>query len=219
MDSQSPLPAQRPRLHRLARLLLRPLFLLYFRMRSEGLANLPRDGRFLIAPNHVSMLDWAFITYFLPRVVRFLVDHSFYDVPVLGLGLRVNGAIPIRTGQPDARALRLAHAVLAADEPLIVFPEGAISRTGRPLPAQPGIISLAARTGTPIVPVAVRGAFEAFPRWRRIPRPGRVTVVFGRPLPPPPPTDDRDARRAQAAGLMAHIAELLDGREPAAMPW
>jgi hypothetical protein len=46
-----------------------------------------------------------------------------------------------------------------------------------------------------------------------------VTVVFGRPLPPPPPADDRDARQAQADGLMAHIAAMLDGREPEAPPW
>jgi 1-acyl-sn-glycerol-3-phosphate acyltransferase len=165
------------------------------------------------------MLDWAFVSYFLPRLIRFVVDHSFYDAPVLGFGLRVNGAIPIRTGRPDARALRIAQAVLASGEPLILFPEGAISRTGRAQRAQPGVISLAAATRAPIVPVAVRGAFEAFPRSRRLPRPGRVTVTFGRPLPPPPVTDDRHERQAQADRLMAHIAALLDGREPAMSPW
>jgi len=69
------------------------------------------------------------------------------------------------------------------------------------------------------VPVAIRGAFEAFPRWQRLPRPGRVTVAFGRPLPPPPRTIDRRAQQAQADGLMAHITALLDGREPQAPPW
>jgi 1-acyl-sn-glycerol-3-phosphate acyltransferase len=219
MASETTIPAPNLVLHHVARFVLRPLFWLYFRMRGEGLANVPRDGRFLLAPNHVSMLDWAFISYFLPDLVRFVVDRSFYDAPVLGFGLRVNGAIPIRTGRPDARGIRLAHAVLEADEPLILFPEGAISHTGRPNRGQPGIISLAATTRTPIVPVAVRGAFDAFPRWRRLPRPRRVTVVFGRPLPPPPLADDRGARQAQADGLMAHIAALLDGREPEAAPW
>jgi 1-acyl-sn-glycerol-3-phosphate acyltransferase len=219
MADETTIPAPNLVLHHLLRFVLRPLFRLYFRMRGEGLANLPRTGRFLIAPNHVSMLDWAFISYFLPDLVRFVVDRTFYDAPVLGVGLRINGAIPLRTGRPDARGIRLAHAVLEANEPLIVFPEGGISQTGRPNRGQPGIIRLAAATRTPIVPVAVRGAFEAFPRWQRVPRPRRVTVVFGRPLPPPPLVDDREARQTHADGLMAHIAALLDGREPEVAPW
>jgi len=213
------LPEQHPALHHVARSVLRPFFRLYFRIRGEGLANLPTGGPYLLAPNHVSMLDWAFISYFLPYLVRFVVDRSFYDLPVFGFWLRVNGAIPIRAGRPDAHALRLAHAVLESGEPLIVFPEGAISQTGRPLRAQPGIISLAAATGAPILPVAVRGAYEAFPRWRRVPRPRAVTVVFGRPLPPPPSDADRAARREHADGLMTHIAGLLDGRQPDTAPW
>jgi 1-acyl-sn-glycerol-3-phosphate acyltransferase len=219
MATDARLPEQHPVLHHIARFVLRPLFRLYFRIRGEGLTNLPPGGPYLLAPNHVSMLDWAFISYFLPYLVRFMVDRSFYDTPVLGFGLRVNGAIPIKAGRPDANALRQAHAVLERGEALIVFPEGAISRTGRPARAQPGIISLAAATGAPILPVAVRGAYEAFPRWRRMPRPRSVTVVFGRPLPPPPATGDRAARQAQADGLMTHIAAILDGREPEAAPW
>lgn len=219
MKVDARLPEQHPFLHHLARFVLRPLFRLYFRVHGEGLEHLPRGGPFLLAPNHVSMLDWAFISYFLPYLVRFVVDRSFYDMPLLGFGLRVNGAIPIRAGRPDAQALRLAHAVLDAGEALIVFPEGAISHTGRPQRAQPGIISLAAAKGVPILPVAVRGAFEAFPRWRRLPRPRAVTVVFGRPLPPPPAVADRGVRQAQADGLMTHIGALLDGHEPHATPW
>ena len=187
MAADARLPEQHPVLHHIARFVLRPLFRLYFRIRGEGLTNLPPGGPYLLAPNHVSMLDWAFISYFLPYLVRFMVDRSFYETPVLGFGLRVNGAIPIRAG--------------------------------RPARAQPGIISLAAATGTPILPVAVRGAYEAFPRWRRLPRPRTVTVVFGRPLPPPPSTGDRTARQAQADGLMTHIAAMLDGREPETAPW
>jgi 1-acyl-sn-glycerol-3-phosphate acyltransferase len=128
-----------------------------------------------------------------------MVDRSFYDSPVLGFWLRVNGAIPIRTGQPDALALRQAHAVLKAGEALIVFPRArspgrdAGARAARHHQPRGG-------DGAPILPVAVRGAFEAFPRWRRVPRPCAVTVVFGRPLPPPPSTGIAAPVRGRADG-------------------
>lgn len=205
-----PLPPQRPWLHYTSRRLLRPLFRLYFGMRAEGLNGVPAFGPYLLAPNHVSMLDWAFLSYFLPQLTRFVVHREYYDHPVIGFGLRVNGAIPVRTDRPDPGAMRSARAVLSAGEPLILFPEGNISRTGRPGHAQPGIITLARSARVPIVPVAIRGAFEAFPRSRRLPRPGRVMVVFGSPL-VPPPTSERRRHQALADRLMEHIAALLDG--------
>ena len=204
------LPAQRAALHHVSRALLRPLFRVYFRMRAEGREHLPARGAYLLAPNHVSMLDWAFLSYFLPRLTRFVVHREYYDDPLMGFGLRVNGAIPIRTDRPDLAAMRTARAVLAAGEALILFPEGAISRNGRPGVALPGIIALAAAADVPIVPVAIRGAFEAFPRWRRLPRRRPVTVAFGAPL--PPPRAGRHRHQQLADDLMGHITALLDGR-------
>jgi 1-acyl-sn-glycerol-3-phosphate acyltransferase len=213
------LTRKHPLVHHVARFFLDPVFRFYFRTRAEGLEQMPREGAFLLAPNHVSMLDWAFISYTLPRLVRFVVHREYYDHPLLGLGLRVNGAVPVRTDRADVRAFRTASAVLASGEPLILFPEGRISLDGRPQGAHPGIITLAAMTGTPIVPIAIRGAFEAFPRWRRIPRPGRVTVVFGSPLRPPPKVADRGEQQQLAARLMERIAALLDGERPSDELW
>jgi 1-acyl-sn-glycerol-3-phosphate acyltransferase len=211
-------PPRTPAIHHAIRWLFRPLFRAYFGMRGEGREHVPPYGPFVIAPNHVSMLDWAFVSYFLPWQVRFMVDRTYWDHPRLGAWLRFNGAVPVRVGRPDPGAMRVAAAVLAGGEPLIVFPEGRISRSGRPQPAQTGIVRIAAAARVPIVPVAIRGAFEAFPRSRRLPRPGRVSVAFGRAL-PPPPAIDRAGHQTQTERLMEHIAALLDGREPETVPW
>jgi 1-acyl-sn-glycerol-3-phosphate acyltransferase len=188
-------------------------------MRAQGLENLPERGSYIIVPSHVSMLDWAFLSYFLTRLTSFVVHREYYDHWLLGVGLRVNGAVPVRSEGADLTAMRSMRALLASGEPLILFPEGGISRDGRPQRAQPGIISLASSTRTPIVPVAFRGAFEAFPRWQRLPRPGRVTVVFGAPLEPPPQLSGRDAQQELADCLMDHIGGLLDGRTSNPIPW
>lgn len=211
-------PPKHPIPHHVARFILRPIFRIYFRMRAEGLDHLPPSGSYIIAPNHVSMLDWAFISYFLPRLTRFVVHREYYDNPVMGFGLRINGAIPLRTDGADLTAMRILRKVLASGEAIILFPEGGISLDGRPKTFHPGIISLAAAAKTPIVPVAIRGAFEAFPRCQRVPRPRRVTVVFGDPL-PAPPRGDRAIQARQAETLMRAVGDLLDGKRGASPPW
>jgi 1-acyl-sn-glycerol-3-phosphate acyltransferase len=212
-------PPRHPVVHHAIRLFLWPILRSYFRMRAVGRERVPRRGPFLLAANHVTMLDWAFVSLFLSRQVRFVVDRTYYDHPVLGIGLRIDGAVPVRLRPPDLQAIRTARAVLRAGDALAVFPEGRISLTGRPQRPQPGIIALASATRTPIVPVALRGAFDAFPRWSRFPRPGRVTVVFGRPLDPPPARLDREGQQAHAERLMGHIGALLDGVEQPETPW
>jgi 1-acyl-sn-glycerol-3-phosphate acyltransferase len=187
-------------------------------MNGEGLEHVPRQGPYILASNHVSMLDWAFISYYLPDLVRFVAHRDYFEQPLLRVAMRFNGAVAVRTDRPDVGAFRLARAVLAAGEPLILFPEGAISRSGRPGMAQPGIIALAASAEVPILPVAIRGAFDVFPRHRRVPIPGPVSVAFGRLL-PPPITGDRLTQRRLAAQLMAEIEALLDGVLPRERPW
>lgn len=213
----TPLGPQHRVCHHLGHALLWPLFKVYFRMRREGPERLP-PGPCLIAPNHVSMLDWAFLLYWLPPLTRFVVHRDYYDHPIMGFGLRVNGAVTVRTDRPDVAAMRTARAVLAAGEPLVLFPEGGISRTGRPGKAQPGVISLAMAMQTPIVPVAIRGAFEAYPRAARLPRPGRITVAFGTPL-PPPAAAARSEQQRLADRLMDHVTALLDGTPQPSSPW
>jgi 1-acyl-sn-glycerol-3-phosphate acyltransferase len=190
--------------------ILKPLFRLYFGMRGEGLEHLPSGGRYLIASNHLSMLDWAFLWYYLPLSTRFVIGRIHDQVPIRVL-CRIIGPVPLSASEFDLAGSRPAHAVLSTGGPLVVFPEGGISRSGRPQLGRPGIIRLAAAAQVPIVPVALRGPAGALPLGSFVPRPGRVAAAFGPPLPPPPPTLDRDAEIALANRLMLHITALLDG--------
>lgn len=212
------LAAPHRRTYQAVRLVLRPFLRMAFEMVGRGEEHIPRSGPYLLAYNHVSMLDWAFACYFLPEPVRFVVDRDYFDLRLLRPPMRIVGAIPAYTDRPDLTAYRRARAVLAAGDPLVLTPEGRISRTGRPGAAQPGIVALAAAQGVPILPAAIRGAFEVFPRHRRLPRPGHVSVTFGRLL-PPPAAQDRAAQRALAGRLITHITALLDGVSNPEPPW
>jgi 1-acyl-sn-glycerol-3-phosphate acyltransferase len=188
--------------------ILGPLADAYFSLRASGHDALP-TGPFIVAGNHSSLLDWVFVARFVARPIRFVLSREFYDQAGFTEIYRRLGVIPIRDGAIELSAVRQLLATLERGEIVGVFPEGAITRDGALLPAQPGVIAIAARAGVPIVPVGVRGAFEAFPREARVPRPHPVRVAYGTPLPiPREAARSRDEQARLADELMRRIAEL-----------
>lgn len=195
-------------LYRAMKSLLAPVADRYFALQGAGYDRLP-PGPFILAANHSSLLDWVFVARFVERPVRFVLSREFFDQPGLSWAYRRLGVIPIRDGRVELGAVKQLFATLARGEIVGFFPEGRITRDGALLPPQPGIIALAARAGVAIVPAGVRGAFEAFPRDARWPRPRVVHVRFGEPLAvPADASSDRDLQRQLANALMERIAAL-----------
>lgn len=195
-------------LYRAVKRILTPVADAYFSLRATGHEALP-GGPFILAGNHSSLLDWVFVARFVGRPVRFVLSREFYDQPGFSPLYRRLGVVPIRDGAIELSAIRQLLANLERGEIVGVFPEGRITLDGALLPAQPGIVSIAARAGVPIVPVGVRGAFEAFPRQALVPRPRPVAVAYGEPFDVPrSAARSRDEQVRVAADLMRRIAEL-----------
>jgi 1-acyl-sn-glycerol-3-phosphate acyltransferase len=193
-------------LYHTLRTVLAPLADCYFRLGVSGEEHLP-PGPFILASNHSSLLDWVFVARFVPRPVRFVLSREFFDQPGLTWVYRQLGIIPVREGMIEIAAVRQLLTTLRRGEIVGFFPEGRITRDGVLLPAEPGVIALAARAGVAIVPAGVRGAFEAFPRDAWMPRP--VRVRFGDPLRiARSAMTDRDEQRRLAAELMRRIGAL-----------
>jgi 1-acyl-sn-glycerol-3-phosphate acyltransferase len=189
---------------------LTPIADRYFSLQSSGHDALP-EGPFILAGNHSSLLDWVFVARFVDRPVRFVLTREFYDQAGVTAVYRQLGVIPIRNGAIELSAVRQLLATLGRGEIVGVFPEGQITRDGALLPAQPGVIAIAARAGVPIVPVGVDGAFEAFPRDARFPRPHPVRVTFGSPVAiPPAVVRSREGQVEWAAELMQRIGALRE---------
>ena len=187
---------------------LTPVADAYFSLRATGHETLPR-GPFIVAGNHSSLLDWVFVARFVDRPIRFVLTREFFDQPGFSTVYRRLGVIPIRDGAIELSAVRQLLATLARGEIVGVFPEGRITRDGTLLPAQPGVVAIAARARVPIVPVGVRGAFEAFPRDARLPRPHPVHVAYGTPLHVPEAAARSRAEQSSfAATLMERIGAL-----------
>ena len=153
----------------------------------ERLAGL--RGAFVVVANHSSHLDAPLIFTTLPRrLARYLSAGAaadyFFDVRWRkGLTALFFNAFPIHRSGVDRPASE-ARALLQRGVPLLVFPEGTRSRTGRIGTFKSGAAALANSESVPCVPVAIIGAAIAHPRGSKWPKPGRlpVGVVFGEPV-------------------------------------
>ena len=169
-------------LYALNKLLMRGLF----RLRAEGLENLPAGGPFIIAPNHASYLDALIIGAALPwRLHQHIWWAGWTGIMFAGSGSRLfSRAVRIFPVDPDrdpAGGLALALAALARGAVLVWFPEGRRSPDGSIRPFSAGVGALIQESGTKAVPTLIQGSFEALPRDRWWPRFCRIKVSFGTP--------------------------------------
>ena len=181
-----------------------------FRLRIGGAPR--REGAYILAPNHVSFLDPLLLGAASHRRITYMMAANVWRSPKMGWFYRFNHTIPVEMARPNRDALRQARRELKAGRVLGVFPEGSISRDGKPLLGSPGAISLALQERVPIVPVGIVGTRDVLPYGASFPRVAGVTVRFGQPIPPEEfeaLSSDRKRRLDLAVRLlMDRIAEL-----------
>jgi long-chain acyl-CoA synthetase len=161
-------------------LLIRALF----RLEVRGRENIPAEGAVVFTPNHASYLDSLVLAAtFSWRDLRRTHWAGWaallFANPVMRAVSRAGNVLPVDPDREPARALAQGAAALRQGRRLVWFPEGRISPTGEINPFLPGVGVLLQETGARAVPVRLVGTFEALPRHRRWPRPGRLRVVFG----------------------------------------
>ncbi|TFH34972.1 MAG: 1-acyl-sn-glycerol-3-phosphate acyltransferase [Anaerolineales bacterium] len=135
----------------------------------EGLEHFPASGPAILMINHIAFVDPAVVVGSVPRMVVPMAKVEAFKVPIWGLFPGIWRAIPVSRGDIDRKALRMALEVLAAGEIILVAPEG--TRSPSLQQGKEGVAYLAAKSGAPIVPVAIEGT-EGFPSiyplgWRR----------------------------------------------------
>jgi 1-acyl-sn-glycerol-3-phosphate acyltransferase len=208
----------------IARLILKPLFLVAFRPRVRGRENVPDSGPFIIASNHLSFIDSMAIPLMSPRRVGYLAKAEYFTAPGIGgwftrTLFTALGALPVerQTHRAAQEALGTAMTVLVAGGGFGIYPEGTRSRDGRLARGKTGVAWLALTADCPVVPVGVLGTDRIQPIGARWPRPHRFTVIFGEPLTFPEhkgKAGNGRARREVTDRIMAAIAELT-GQEKA----
>jgi len=155
---------------------------LFWRVKYEGLENVPRTGGLILASNHVSHLDPPIVGIGLERPVVFIAKQELFKVPLIGWWLRQLGQISVDRGGGGKQALRIAQKCLENGEVIIIFPEGTRSGTGRVAAGRSGVAVLAIKANVPVVPVGIVGTYNAFRKGTKIPRLGKVIVRYGKPI-------------------------------------
>jgi 1-acyl-sn-glycerol-3-phosphate acyltransferase len=181
----------------------------FFNYRVIGAENMIEEGPCIIAANHCSYLDPPLVGIACRRAIHYLARKSLLDVPVLGPILPELNVIPVDQKNADRSALMGAIRVVRNGGPVLIFPEGTRSPDGRLQTAQHGIGMIAAKTGAPVVPVAIMGSFEALPKGGSCPRRHAVRVVVGQPI--RTRFNDRSAKDygAPADAILEGIRDIL----------
>ncbi len=189
-----------------------------FGLEVRGQECVPTRGPFIVASNHISFLDPPLLGVACPRRLRFLARADLFRKPLLGLFLRSVGVMPLKRDEADMASMRAALVRLERGEGVAIFPEGTRQLTGRLGIAKRGVGLLAVAARVPIVPVLVRGTFEALPPGYTRLQKAKIRVAFGPPIPytehsapaapsDVPPTEGRGSGRARHEQLAEAVTQ------------
>ncbi len=148
----------------------------------RGKYRVPKKGGVLILSNHLADIDPIVTQLACPRAVHFMSKSELFT-GFLGKVLRFYSAFPVRRGEPDRGAMKVAAALLQAGEAVLVFPEGELSQKGELLPLKAGVALIVRMADVPVICLGVRGSNKVMPYGSMIARPSfrQIQCEWGEP--------------------------------------
>jgi 1-acyl-sn-glycerol-3-phosphate acyltransferase len=175
--------------YQLSKLILGPGLRLLARTEVIGKENVPERGGAILASNHLSVLDSAYLPLLLERPVIFAAKSEYFTGTrpverIAGMYLRATKQLSVdRTAARAGQEMLEAALKRVQDGELFgIYPEGTRSPDGKLYRGRTGVGWLALRSGAPVIPVAMIGTDRLMPPGRVVPRPGRIQIRIGHPL-------------------------------------
>jgi 1-acyl-sn-glycerol-3-phosphate acyltransferase len=185
---------------------------LYWWVRPVGKENVPTGTGAILACNHVTALDpvLACVTNF--RQVCWVAKVELVKTKRVAWFFRGAGVLPVDRNAPDEGWMRLGEVAYRKRKLIGIFPEGTRSPDGRIYKGYTGVARFAHRTGAPVVPTAVVGTRESHQKGRRLARPKRTTIIYGRPMAFDlrPGETEQEAYRRFTDSVLDEVAKLID---------
>jgi 1-acyl-sn-glycerol-3-phosphate acyltransferase len=176
------------------------------RIEVNGIELVEKDKPAVFMSNHVSFLDGPLLYYVIPQPVRVILKKEIFKIPVIGLGMKQVGFVPV-----DRKGIRggkksIDHASSLMREKgysFLIFPEGTRSRDGKLQEFRRGGFFLALASQTAIVPISIRGTFELMPKGSFFVKKGKIKVSFH------PPISVRGKDREDLPGLLDEVRGVI----------
>ncbi len=176
----------------------------FLRLDVKGMKNVPKDGALLLVSNHQSYLDPILCGLFLRRHLFYLGRDSLFRNKYFRLFFKSLNALSVRRDAADITAIKEILDRLKQDCGIVLYPEGTRTRDGRIAEFKPGAAMLCKRGGAVIVPVIIEGAFECWPRFKKLFSFGSEVVVrYGEAI------TSKEARKMSSRDLAVYLNDRL----------
>jgi 1-acyl-sn-glycerol-3-phosphate acyltransferase len=166
------------------RILSRLLAVILFRIRCKARNLAPAEGGVLVCSNHQSYFDPVLVGVGFRRQLNYLARDTLFRFGPFRWLIEFLDAIPIDREGMGLAGIKETLKRLRRGELVLIFPEGTRTVDGEVSPLKPGFVALARRSRATLLPVGLDGAYDAWPRRSRLPRPARIHVCFGQPILP-----------------------------------
>lgn len=146
-----------------------------YRIKIEGMENLPKEGNTIICSNHVHMLDSIslVVRFKTKRMIRVMAKEELFSNKIAAWAFRKAGAFPIKRGKGDTEALEVAKNHINDGDMLLMFPEGTRNGLDKGIKMKKGAAILALSTNSVIVPIGIKGNYKPFTK---------VRIRIGKPI-------------------------------------
>ena len=150
--------------------------------RVEGIENIPEHEPVILISNHQSYFDFFVLASVLRRQTVFVAVKGLNERPFVGWFMKLDTIVYVDRDKPGLSFFKELIRHLDAGKQIVLYPEGARSRSGKMLPPKTGFLKLALKQNVPILPVAMRGTYEILPPNKHIPGFKRCNVIFGKKI-------------------------------------
>ena len=137
-----------------------------YRLEKKGLENIPETGAAMLVANHPTFIDALVIAAACPRPTRYVMDHNWFNTPLLKFIFVATRSIPIASARENPAMLERAYDEIAKGlsegDLICIFPEGRVTDDGEIHDFRGGIKRIIERTPVPVVPIALRGLWGSF---------------------------------------------------------
>lgn len=149
------------------------IFRILYRVKSYGMENIPKEGKFILCSNHANNLDPVFISMVMPRKISWMAKKELFKYKIISYLVYKLGAFPVDRSQSDISAIKNALRVLKEDKILGIFPEGTRVKKMDLDSAKPGVALLSIKSGAPILPIYIESTYKLF---------SKINIYIGEPM-------------------------------------